>query len=74
MVTEAANYLAAGAGVAAVFYLVWIARRPDANRVAEDDARAFFDDHGRWPDEPSEAAVPRPDGYAGVDAVRGDDR
>ena len=37
---------------------MWIARRPDQNRAEEDEARAFFDLHGRWPDEPPEAAGP----------------
>lgn len=32
---------------------VWIVRRPDRQREDEDAARAFFDRHGRWPDEPA---------------------
>jgi hypothetical protein len=58
VVVEIVNYAAAAAGVAALLYLVWVARRPDADRAEEDDARAFFDVHGHWPDEPPEAARP----------------
>jgi hypothetical protein len=32
---------------------VWVVRRPNREREAEDAARAFFDRHGRWPDEPA---------------------
>ncbi len=58
MVVNIANYIAAAGGVAALLSLVWIARRPDQDRAEEDEARAFFDLHGHWPDEPPEAAAP----------------
>lgn len=35
-------------------------RNRDAERYSEDDARAFFDEHGRWPDEdPAEVEAAR---------------
>ena len=38
---------------AAVGWLIKVvaSRDRDADRIAEDDARAFFDRHGVWPDE-----------------------
>lgn len=69
MVAEIANYVAAAGGFAAIGMLVWFAARGDRQREGEDEARAFFDRHGRWPDEPAEAAVPRPGGYADVDRL-----
>ena len=32
----------------------------DKDRDREEDARRFFDEHGRWPDEPESAARRRP--------------
>jgi hypothetical protein len=40
------------AGVAAVLALVVIPALPDRARADEEAARAFFDRHGHWPDEP----------------------
>jgi hypothetical protein len=73
MVGTIANYLAVVLGFAALGYLIWLAAHPDKERHDEDDARAFFDEHGRWPDEPEEVAVPptgRSSGsYADVDLL-----
>jgi len=52
VVVTIANVLATIGGLAAIAGLVWIAWRGDPDRHREDDARAFFDRHGRWPDEP----------------------
>jgi hypothetical protein len=41
-----------GAGLA-IFFLNWLFRagaRGERDRVAEEAARRYFDDHGRWPD------------------------
>jgi hypothetical protein len=38
------------AGVAA---LIWIMTRGHGERDDEDAARAYFEEHGRWPDEGS---------------------
>ena len=42
--------------LASIPLLVMIIRTGHGERHEEDDARAFFDAHGRWPDEPPEAA------------------
>ena len=52
MVVTIANVIAVVGGFAAIVMLIWIAWRGDPARDAEDAARAFFDRHGRWPDEP----------------------
>jgi hypothetical protein len=42
-----------GAGLA-IYLLNWLYRvgaSGDRERQAEDDARAYFDKHGHWPDE-----------------------
>lgn len=38
-------------GIASIAALAWVAARGHADRDAEDAARAYFDEHGRWPDE-----------------------
>ncbi|MEA2410163.1 MAG: hypothetical protein QOC77_724 [Thermoleophilaceae bacterium] len=45
------NVVAAVLGFVAILALVFIAARPDRDRVDEDAARAHYDEHGRWPDE-----------------------
>lgn len=50
-----------GAGIA-VFLLNGLFRmgaKGDQERGREDDARAFFDEHGHWPDETSEEIAAR---------------
>lgn len=44
-----------GAGLAVLLFnvLVRIGNVGDRERSAEDDARRFFDEHGRWPDDPA---------------------
>lgn len=73
MVSAVANYLAVALGLGALGYLIWLAAHRDHVRDDEDGARAFFDTHGRWPDEDEDAAVPptgRPSGsYADVDLL-----
>jgi hypothetical protein len=36
---------------AAIGALLWVAAKGHSERHAEDEARAFFDRHGHWPDE-----------------------
>ncbi len=73
-----ANYVAVVLGFGALGYLIWLAAHPDRERHDEDDARGFFDEHGRWPDEPEESAVlptARTGGsYADVDLLPSDHR
>lgn len=38
-------------GFLAVLYLIVVAFRGDPARHAEEAARAYFDEHGAWPDE-----------------------
>lgn len=71
MLGEIANYIAAALGLVAFGYLIHLAARPDQERYDEDDARTFFDEHGRWPDEPESAAVPSSNGsYSDVDLLQ----
>jgi hypothetical protein len=51
MVVEIANIVAAVGGFAAILGLVYIAARPDRDRAREDEARAYYDAHGVWPDD-----------------------
>jgi hypothetical protein len=46
------NIVAAALGFLAIAGLVVIAARPDRDRQREDEARAHYDRHGRWPDDP----------------------
>jgi len=46
-------------GVVGFFYIFRALREHDPRR-AEDEARAFFDEHGHWPDQtPEEAEAER---------------
>ena len=38
-------------GFACIVALAWVAATGHKERDEEDAARAFFDRHGRWPDE-----------------------
>jgi hypothetical protein len=50
------DLLSIGAAFAAVGWLIWFVMKPNTDRFDEDTARAFYDEHGHWPDEdPSEA-------------------
>jgi hypothetical protein len=49
--TEVISYIAAVLTILTVVGLVALATRGDPERRAEDAARAFFDEHGRWPDD-----------------------
>jgi hypothetical protein len=47
-----------------VWLLNWLFRlgvRGDRERESEDRARAYFDRHGRWPDDPQPAREPSDD-------------
>jgi len=48
--------IGAGLSVALINVLFRFGARGDEERQAEEDARAFFSEHGHWPDEPP----PRP--------------
>ncbi|HSD81326.1 MAG TPA: hypothetical protein VLB47_11710 [Solirubrobacteraceae bacterium] len=52
MVGDIINIAAVILGFVALVGLVVVVGRPDRQREREDAARAFFDAHGHWPDEP----------------------
>ena len=45
------NVAAAVLGFAAIGGLIYIAARPDRDREQEDEARAYYDRHGSWPED-----------------------
>jgi hypothetical protein len=59
---------------AAIAVLAYVQFRGPGGHEAEDAQRAFFDEHGRWPDEPESTAVPRAGGYGDVDRLPGRER
>ena len=50
------DWITVGLALASIPALVLLIRTGHGERHEEDDARAFFDEHGHWPDEPPEAA------------------
>jgi hypothetical protein len=52
-VLDAINLGGALLGFAAIGVLIWYASRGDPEREAEEAARAYYDAHGRWPDDPA---------------------
>jgi hypothetical protein len=46
-----ALFVGAGLSVLLLNVLIRIGEDGDRDREAEDAARAYFDEHGRWPDE-----------------------
>ena len=56
MVVLVSNVVAFAGGCIVIGGLIWIARKGHGDRDAEDAARAFFDQHGHWPDEAPPAA------------------
>ena len=45
------NIAAGVVGVLSIVALVWYAAQGDPEREAEEQARQFYDVHGRWPDD-----------------------
>ncbi|MES1193759.1 MAG: hypothetical protein ABUM26_05495 [Solirubrobacterales bacterium] len=47
-------------GVVGIGWILWVMRHGDTDRIEEDRARLFFDEHGHWPDQtPEEAEAER---------------
>jgi hypothetical protein len=44
-------------GVVGIAWIIYVMRNGDKDRHQEDAARAFFDEHGHWPDETLEDAI-----------------
>lgn len=59
--------------IGSIVALAYVQFRGHGNHEAEDADRAFFDEHGRWPDEPESAARKREGGYRNVDELPGRD-
>jgi hypothetical protein len=57
-----AMFISAATAVLLLNVIYRIGVEGDKTRTREEDARRFFDEHGRWPDEPESAArrPPRP--------------
>lgn len=53
--SDAFAYLILAIGVVGLFYILRVLRAHDPRRD-EDVARAFFDEHGHWPDQTREEA------------------
>ena len=49
-------FISAATAVLLLNVLYRIGAEGDKSRDREEDARRFFDEHGRWPDEPESAA------------------
>lgn len=55
-----ALFISAGTAVLLLNVLYRIGVEGDKERDTEQEARDFFDQHGRWPDEPESATRGRP--------------
>jgi hypothetical protein len=51
MVVAVANIVAVIGGIALIGGLLWAATRGNGEREAEQAARDYFTQHGRWPDD-----------------------
>ena len=51
-----AMFISAATAVLLLNVIYRIGVEGDKDRTREEDARRFFDEHGRWPDEPESAA------------------
>jgi hypothetical protein len=54
-----AMFISAATAVLLLNVIYRIGVEGDKDRSREEDARRFFDEHGRWPDEPESAARKR---------------
>ncbi len=52
------DWISVGLALLSIPLFIAIIRTGHDERHEEDDARAFFDAHGHFPDEPAEAATP----------------
>jgi hypothetical protein len=59
-VAAGAMFVSAATAVLLLNVLYRIGVEGDKERDREEAARRFFDEHGRWPDEPESAARRRP--------------
>jgi hypothetical protein len=59
-IVAGAMFISAATAVLLLNVLYRIGVAGDRDRDREEEARRFFDEHGRWPDEPEDAARRRP--------------
>jgi hypothetical protein len=59
-IAAGAMFVSAATAVLLLNVLHRIGVQGDRDRDREEEARRFFDEHGRWPDEPEGAARRRP--------------
>jgi hypothetical protein len=59
-IAAGALFFSAGSAVLLLNVLYRIGVQGDRERDTEQEARDFFDEHSRWPDEPESAARRRP--------------
>jgi hypothetical protein len=59
---DALGWIAGIGGIVSILWYIWYSGKGHHERTEEDDARAFYDANGHWPDEdpPEEDAVPEP--------------
>ena len=55
-IVAGAMFISAATAVLLLNVLYRIGVQGDRDRDREEDARRFFDEHGRWPDEPESSA------------------
>jgi hypothetical protein len=51
IVADIATIIATIGGIGLIFGLMYAARTGNGEREAEEAARAYFSQHGRWPDD-----------------------
>jgi hypothetical protein len=59
MLANAYGIVVIAIGVVGIGWIVWLMRDSDSDRLREDNARTYFDEHGHWPDETPEQALER---------------
>jgi hypothetical protein len=64
-IAAGALFFSAASAVLLLNVLYRIGVLGDRERDTEQEARDFFDEHGRWPDEPESATRGRPRGQSG---------
>ena len=51
---DAASIITLAAGLLGLGVILWAVKTGEADRDSEDEARAFLEEHGHWPDETAE--------------------
>lgn len=57
---DAVSIITLAAGALGLGVILWAVKTGEADRDSEDEARAFLEEHGHWPDQtPEDAAAIR---------------